>query len=223
MKKRLLSLLFALCTVLSGLAPAAWALPGGSGGPLPFADVPQGKWFYEPIRFVYSAGLMSGVTEISFQPQARLTRAQAVMVLWLLASSDQGQSHEPGPWKDVPFTDVPEGSWYAHAVKWAYNAKITGGVSPDRFGPDRPVTRQDFAVMLYKYHDSVSPILGQGWDPIRRYPDVESISRYALPAMCWADMNGLISGTGEGTIAPKGYTTRAQAAVILRAYLKHVR
>lgn len=217
MKKSALSLLLVLCLLLTPLSPAARAQADSA---LPFTDVPSDKWFYEPVRFVYSMGLMSGVTSTSFGPQARLTRAQAVVVLWQLASMDQSQSHEPGPWKEVPFTDVPADKWYAHAVKWAYNTKITGGLSATRFGPDKPVTRQDFALMLYRYQDSVSPILGQGWDGIRNYRDVDDISPYAKPAVCWANMLRILSGTSDGRINPKGYATRAETAAMLRAYLR---
>ena len=180
----------------------------------PFADAAPGDWFYGDLVYVYENGLMDGVSETLFAPDGAVTRGMIVTILHRL---------EGGPVVDylLPFADVDEGAWYAEAVRWAASEGIVTGVSETAFAPDEPVTREQLAAILWRYakykgHD-VS--IGESTN-ILSYTDFAEISEYAIPAMQWACGEGIITGSGEGVLNPRGGATRAEAAAMLARFAK---
>ena len=180
----------------------------------PFADAAPGDWFYGDLVYVYENGLMDGVSETLFAPDGAVTRGMIVTILHRL---------EGGPVVDylLPFADVYEGAWYAEAVRWAASEGIVTGVSESAFAPNEPITREQFAAILWRYakykgHD-VS--IGESTN-ILSYTDFAEISEYAIPAMQWACGEGIITGSGEGVLNPRGGATRAEAAAMLARFAK---
>ena len=180
----------------------------------PFADAAPGDWFYGDLVYVYENGLMDGVSETLFAPDGAVTRGMIVTILHRL---------EGGPVVDylLPFADVDEGAWYAEAVRWAASEGIVTGVSETAFAPDEPVTREQLAAILWRYakykgHD-VS--IGESTN-ILSYTDFAEISEYAIPAMQWACGEGIITGSGEGVLNPRGGASRAEAAAMLARFAK---
>ena len=176
--------------------------------PLPFADVPEGHWAYEAIRYVWENGLMAGTSAAAFGPDDSLTRGQLVTILWRAAGSPQVNYL-------MDFSDVDPAAWYGEAVRWASALRIAGGYGDGRFGPDDPVTREQLAVMLYQYAWNAGYDLTGGGMALREFDDYDQISPWALEALDWAVNAGILSGTGDSTLAPQGQATRAQAAVML--------
>ena len=208
MKKRLCSLVLALCLALS-LVPGAAA-----AGPNPFWDVPASYWAHDAVTYVYENDLMNGVSSTHFSPGANTTRAQVVTVLHRMAGSP------PGDWAN-PFWDVPASHWAHDAITWAWESGITGGVSSTHFGVDSPVTREQLAVFLYRYAQD------RGYDTSARgdlsgFRDGGAVSAYATQAMAWAVGTGLISGVTSSTLSPQGSATRAQVATILSRFCQDV-
>ena len=180
----------------------------------PFADAAPGDWFYGDLVHVYENGLMDGVSDTLFAPDGAVTRGMIVTILHRL---------EGAPVVDylLPFADVAEGAWYAEAVRWAASEGIVTGVSETAFAPDEPITREQFAAILWRYakykgHD-VS--IGESTN-ILSYTDFAEISEYAIPAMQWACGEGIITGSGEGVLNPRGGATRAEAAAMLARFAK---
>ena len=180
----------------------------------PFADAAPGDWFYGDLVYVYENGLMDGVSDTLFAPDGAVTRGMIVTILHRL---------EGGPVVDylLPFADVDEGAWYAEAVRWAASEGIVTGVSETAFAPDEPVTREQLAAILWRYakykgHD-VS--IGESTN-ILSYTDFAEISEYAIPAMQWACGEGIITGSGEGVLNPRGGASRAEAAAMLARFAK---
>ena len=180
----------------------------------PFADAAPGDWFYGDLVYVYENGLMDGVSETLFAPDGAVTRGMIVTILHRL---------EGGPVVNylMPFTDVAEGAWYAEAVRWAASEGIVTGVSETAFAPDEPITREQFAAILWRYakykgHD-VS--IGESTN-ILSYTDFAEISEYAIPAMQWACGEGIITGSGEGVLNPRGGASRTEAAAMLARFAK---
>ena len=199
--------------------------PGGSTGPdepeepedegLPFIDVHEGDWFYENVGYVYENGLMNGVSETLFEPNGTVTRGMIVTILHRLEG-------EPESDYDMPFTDVAEQQWYAGAVRWAAGEGIVTGVSATDFAPDAPITREQFAAILWRYAQS------KGYDVsasvyLTGFLDYGQISEYALPALQWAVGAGVMSGRGDGILAPQGTATRAEAAAMLMRFVENVK
>lgn len=176
-----------------------------------FRDMPASDiWSHEGLDYCIAAGLISGTSEVTVSPDMLATRAQIVQLLWAAAGSPETAG-------TLPFTDVSTDAWFYPAVRWAYRTGLVSGTSETTFDPEAPITRQDFALILYT--QSGSPAMTGS--VLRNFPDVEQVSGYAYAALTWAVEQGLINGVGtpEGALlAPHGYASRAQVATILMAY-----
>lgn len=177
----------------------------GSGSP--FSDVQKSDWFYEPMKFVYSNGLMKGVSDNEFDPNGAVSRAMLVTVLYRMEKEPQAQAS--------PFSDIANGSYYENAVAWANANGIVKGVSDAEFAPDESITREQMAAMIYRYAAYKKMDLSAGESTnILSYADYSEISDYAVSAMRYAAGSGIINGMTADTLSPKGISTRAQAAAV---------
>lgn len=183
----------------------------------PFTDVVAGTWYYGAAAYAYNNGLFAGMTPTTFAPNATMTRAMLVSVLWRLAGA-------PAPKAPNTFVDVPDGAWYTDAVTWAAENGVVSGIGGSRFDPSGFVTREQTAEILYNYAH------GKGYDVSARadltaFPDAASVSGWAEEALSWANAAGLINGTvrdGQTILDPQGSASRAQVAMILMNYVEHV-
>ena len=176
---------------------------------LPFSDVSRGQWFYDYVAWAYNTGLMEGVSAGRFAPNSTTTRAMVVTIIYRLAGS-------PGVSGTSDFTDVPAGAWYSDAVTWAAKRGIVEGMTATTFDPNDAVTREELAAMLYRYakHKGYDTSAAENTN-ILSYNDALSISEYAFEALQWACGEGIINGTGGGSLEPGGSATRAQLAAML--------
>ena len=180
---------------------------------LPFNDVPEGYWAYDAIQYVYGEGLMAGTSGSTFNPEGTTTRGQIVTILWRLSGS-------PVVNYLMDFDDVDPAAYYGEAIRWATSEGIAGGYGGGVFGPNDPITREQLAVMLYRYaqHEGYDVSIGEDTN-ILSYADAFTVSEYAVSALQWACGAGIISGTGDGsTLTPQGETTRAQVATVLMRF-----
>lgn len=177
---------------------------------LPFDDVNPGDWFYDAVEYAYVNGLMDGVSENEFGPNMTLTRAMVVTILYRYEGS-------PAVYDVSPFTDVVEGTWYADAVIWAAANDIVNGTSETTFSPNSPITREQFAAILFRYATYRAYSVSARAD-LSVFRDADQISAYAVDAMSWTVAEGIITGVTDTTLEPKGNTTRAQAAMILMRF-----
>ena len=184
---------------------SAAAAPSG----LPFTDVAADRWSYSYIKKMYDAGAVSGTSATTFSPDANVTRAQFVTMLAGLAKADVSK------YPATPFRDVPESAWYAPYVNWALANGIVSGTSATTFSPDAVITRQDLAVMLYRYTQRYSIALQQ--QTVAPFTDEGSIADYALPAVQALHRAGAISGMPDGSFRPYSNATREQTCVMLCA------
>lgn len=180
---------------------------------LPFTDIADNAWYADAVRYVYKHGLMAGTSATTFAPDVTTSRAMIATILWRMAGS-------PVVNYAMNFADVPQDQWYSEAIRWATSEGIVGGYGNGLFGTNDPITREQFAAMLYRFAQE------QGYDVsigentnILSYTDVADLSEYAISAMQWAVGAGIINGTGDGsTLTPQGQATRAQAAVMLTRF-----
>ncbi|MBR3424135.1 MAG: S-layer homology domain-containing protein, partial [Clostridia bacterium] len=179
-----------------------------------FDDVSADAWYVNYVDYVYSYGLMNGVSGKRFDPNGTMTRAMLVTVLWRIEG-------EPGTTKKCPFTDL-KADWYRAAVAWAYENEIVKGMSETKFAPNNPLTREQIAAIIYRYASFKGKDVSNTTD-ITKYPDYRSVSGWAVTNMKWAVAEGLINGMREGGrdyLAPGANATRAQVAAILMRYLE---
>jgi hypothetical protein len=179
-----------------------------------FVDVTESQWFYEDVYFAASTGLFNGTDGLTFLPNAPMTRAMLVTVLYRLEG-------EPAIYGSNAFTDVAIGGWYADAVAWASRNGLVNGYDNSKFGVNDNVTREQMAAILYRYAQY------KGYDTseenkLTHYSDYSEMSLYALQAMKWANAEGLITGRTAATLAPKGSATRAEVAAIFHRFAETI-
>lgn len=175
---------------------------------LPFTDLAEEAWYSGAVEYVYAHGLMRGMSEIVFSPNTSLTRAQAVQILYNL----EGQPVVGGA---ATFTDAEH--WAKTPIAWAQQTGVVDGYEDNSFRPENPISRQEFAQMMYNYAKY------KGYDLTAKgnldaFPDADKMGAWAEPSLAWANGNKLINGHDDGTLDPGGITIRAQAASILMRF-----
>ena len=175
---------------------------------LPFTDLAEDAWYSGAVEYVYAHGLMRGMSETAFSPNTSLTRAQAVQILYNL----EGQPVVSGT---ATFTDAEH--WAKTPIAWAQQTGVVDGYEDNSFRPENPISRQEFAQMMYNYAKY------KGYDLTAKgnlyaFPDADKMGAWAEPSLAWANGNKLINGHDDGTLDPGGITIRAQAASILMRF-----
>ncbi len=174
---------------------------------LTFTDI-KNHWAEAEIAGAVEKGYMKGMSEELFAPDEPLTRAMFVTILHRAAGLPTSE-------KTAVFSDVPQDEWFAEAVSWACENGIVRGVSDTLFAPEAPVTREQMALILYRYAAKDDEVVKEV-----PFTDLEGLSEEAVKAVAWAYANGLIKGMTETTFAPQGQATRAQAAALLVRFIK---
>jgi len=195
MKKQFSALLLVLL-LLPSLSSAALAVD------VPFSDVPENAWYAGAANWCRENGIIGSTSGNTFSPDRIMTRAMLAVVLYRAAESPEAAAPR--------FTDVP--AWCADAVGWASERGFISGYGNGLFGAGDPVTREQFAAILWRY-------AGRPEAQAEAFADESSIAIYARPAVAWARAESVVGGVGNNRFNPKGHVTRAQTAVILYRYL----
>ena len=178
---------------------------------LPYEDVKEDDWFFNAVYYTYVEGLMTGMDPTHFGPYGQLSRAQFALMLYRMEG-------ETPVTTEKTFGDITGEEWYGPAVLWAAENSIVTGYQDGNFGPADMITREQMAVMMYRYAN----YLGQDVSKVGDFSDFEdaaSVSAFAADAMGWATNAGIITGKENGTkIDPQGNTARSEAAIILQRF-----
>lgn len=193
----------------SGGGPAVVPEPETPGEAMDFPDVAESDWCYSAARYVYEKGMMRGVADGRFAPEQTTDRGMIVSILHRLEGRPQAGA--------AGFADVASNMYYAAPVAWAVEAGIVSGYPDGRFGPQDAIRREQLAFLLYRYA-AYKGYDVSGGKALDGFPDAGAANPYAVRALEWAVGAGLISGSGDGRLAPQGVATRAQAAAILMRF-----
>ena len=175
-----------------------------------FIDIAPNAWYKDAVQYAYDNGLMTGVSDTEFAPEATTTRA---MIVSILARLENVTSAE-----DAGFADVSADDWYATAVNWAASAGVVSGTGDGNFSPNAAITREQLAAMLMNYSAWKGEDVSARAD-LSTYSDQPST--WAAETMQWAVAEGLISGVTADQLQPQGNATRAQVAAILQRFLEN--
>ncbi|MEA4920251.1 MAG: S8 family serine peptidase [Clostridiaceae bacterium] len=172
-----------------------------------FNDVKEGAWYYSDVQYVFKKGFMNGMDDGAFNPDSTATRAMLATTIYRMAGS-------PSVAETGSFTDLSAGMWYTDAVSWASDNGIMGGYGNGVFGMNDPITREQLAVLLWRYAGSPDA----GSNNISTFSDADSTSSYAVLALNWAVKNCILTGNGSGRLDPSGNATRAEIAAMLTRF-----
>ena len=176
-----------------------------------FTDVFSSAWYFNAVSETVADGIMQGVGGQLFAPEATLTRAMLTQIIYNMEG-------KPSYTASGSFSDVAAGSWYYDAITWAAEKGIVMGYGGGRFGPNDNITREQLVTIFYRYVGEHRGMDVSAVSDLSSYSDVSAISAYAREAMGWAVGAGLISGLGDGRLAPTGLATRAQVAQVYLNY-----
>lgn len=198
---KLLAMMPVFIILFTLTAPAATAA-------VPFTDVPRGAWFRDSVVWAYTNNIVAGTSRTTFSPNANVTRGQFVTFLYRIEGTP--------PVDNTPrFNDVNPSRYYSRAVNWAAANGIVFGIGGgSNFVPGRSITREEMAVILFRYASFVGADLTSSASAFNGFPDRDAVSPWARVAMQWATHHGLIVGS-NGRLMPLDNTTRGQSVTIL--------
>lgn len=172
-----------------------------------FADVDTSSWYHDGIHFAIEEGILQGFEDKTMRPDAQLTRAMVVTMLYRMSGSEKVE-------KTASFTDVPEKEWYTDAVAWAAEEEYVLGYEDKTFRPERNITREELATILYRFaEDNGYDMTAKG--DLTKFTDSATVSSYAKDSLTWAVGVGLVKGMEKNTLQPQGLATRAQYATLM--------
>ena len=178
-----------------------------------FSDINKTDWYFDSVKYVYENNLMQG-TGKGFSPNTKMSRAMLVTVLYRMTGAENDEII-------TNFTDVPTGQWYSDSIAWAASKGIVNGISNDEFAPDIDVSREQMALIFYRFAKMQGLDINSETD-ISDYTDSHIISDWAIDAIKWATKEEIITGTSETTLSPESAATRAQVATILMRFCEKV-
>jgi hypothetical protein len=179
---------------------------------MPFTDLSQSAWYYASAQFVYQKKLLNGVSADHFAPGDSVTRAMLATVLYRLAG--EPSSNGAGD----TFNDVIPGMWYEAGIHWASANGIVNGMGSGVFQPNINVTREQFAIMLFRYATEYRKLNAEQVGDLNRFTDHLTISSWAEKGMSWAVGAGIMNGDTDGNLNPGGPASRAEAATMLQRF-----
>ena len=173
-------------------------------------DLSQNSWAYDDVAYCMHYGMFHGMSSSAFDPNGTMTRGMMVTVLYRMEGSPQVSLQ-------TPFTDVSEKRYYYDAVCWAYQHQIIEGMSETVYAPDKNITREQAATILFRYaREKGYDVTGRADYTVR--PDWPQISRFASEAFSWSMYSGVIKGDQNGFLHPKDSATRAEMAAMLMGF-----
>ncbi len=215
---RITALLVCIASLLSFSVGATWSNP--------FKDVKSSDWYYSSLEWCASRGYINGTSKNTFSPKSATTRAMMIQILYLVCEGEVTKADYAILNK---YTDVAKNTWYTDAIVWALNNGIITGTSNTTCSPTKKITRQETVTLLYNlknraitYDNSIvlpEDPFGSDTD-YSKYPDFNTISNWALPAMKWAIDCNYITGDNSSRLLPKAQCTRAQAVCFIERIMK---
>ncbi|TMV47313.1 S-layer homology domain-containing protein [Paenibacillus mesophilus] len=180
-----------------------------------FTDIER-HWASRDIQLLASKLVVNGLTETTFGPEEKLTRAQfAALLVRSLGLTEQKPA--------AAFRDISSGEWYAGAVGAAVKAGIIAGYEDGTFMPDAAVTREQMAVMVSRaltFLGKTTKASAEQNRILNAYTDQASISDWSRASVALSVELGIMTGKTEQAFFPAEFTTRAQAATVLKRFLQ---
>lgn len=207
--KKTIAGMLAAVTLMSSMAVSSYAVTPK------FTDVNSKEWYANAVTVVTSHNMMAGTGNNKFSPSMTMNRAMLVQVLY-------NHAGKPAVKSANAFTDVQKDAWYYNAVQWAAENKVVAGVGNKQFKPNDPITREQFATILFQYCEKNNDNPAIEFQVLENYSDAASISKWAYNGVGWAVDKMIMNGTDKNTLMPTATATRAEAAQMLSNMMEYV-
>lgn len=198
--KKALSLLLSVLLIF-GVA----VMPAGAASVNDFTDLNTGAWYFKAVDYAVSNNLFYGTSAATFSPDTPMNRGMFVTVLGRYGNISPVYTSQNS------FTDLDMNAYYHPYACWASDIGVLFGVSSTQFAPEDSITREQLAVMLYRFAAKSGYDVAFTADKYNTFSDTGSVSNYAVEALQWATTNSIVNGSG-GKLDPQGLATRAQVA-----------
>lgn len=180
---------------------------------LPFADVFSSSWYYDEVATVYDEGIMEGKTPTSFDPTAKMSRAEFVTVLARLSGEDYDDLGDK-----LNFMDTDKNSWYADYVAWGVETEMVKGLPGNQFAPNQAVSRQEMAVFIDRFVSYMN-VESSNNAKVDSFGDTDKVADYAVDAVESMRISGIITGDEKGNFNPQNNASRAEVATVITRIL----
>lgn len=178
----------------------------------PYDDTKKEDWFYSAVAYMHQVGIMTGLNPLVFGPSDEVFRAQFATMLHRMSGAGSVAYTSR-------FPDVGPGEFYTDSVLWAAGKNIIGGYENGYFGPADQITREQLAVLLYRYAKDLGYDV-TNFNNLNRFPDADQVSGFAKEALTWANAVEIITGKGDGTLAPGAHANRAECATMMMRFMQ---
>ncbi|MCL2661790.1 MAG: phage tail tip lysozyme [Oscillospiraceae bacterium] len=210
---RLICLFLATILLLGFSIPVAPAAAATAAASTPFTDVPQDSWFHDAIAWAYNGNITTGTSPRTFSPHRNVTRGEFVTFLHRIEGT-------PPVSNTIRFNDVANSEQYFfNAVNWAFSNQLVTGIGDGLFAPDRNITREEMAVILFRLAGYHNRNISAPYTALNNFDDRQNVSGWALEGMRWAANADIIRGNDQGRVNPGDRATRAEAIVVLHRYV----
>jgi|GEM_PF-3738532 len=188
-------------------------IPSASASSTPFTDVPRGAWFHDAVAWAYSHGIAQGTSSTTFSPNRNITRGQFVTFMYRIDGSPDTDDF-------IRFIDVadPE-QYFFNSVTWAFENGLVTGIGGGLFAPHRNITREEIAVILFRFAGYYNEDTSAPSNALNHFPDRNNVSGFAIEAMRWATHNGIIRGDNSRRLNPRANATRAEAITMIQRFI----
>lgn len=183
--------------------------------PKEFADTTD-HWAKSSIDFITQREIFQGTGAVTFSPDVGMTRGMLATVVGRLYERSYGML---SPSRPSVFTDIAADAYYATYVLWAEENGIIEGVGGGKFDPDRMITREEMAMILYRFAKFLEVSDTEISGIQLSYSDPSEISPWAIDAVKYCQETNFITGRGNGNFEPKETATRAEVATILERFI----
>jgi len=172
-----------------------------------YDDVKENDWFKSCVDKATEMKLVNGLGNKKFAPNEDISRGMLVTILYRYVGAEEKSL--------TTFDDVSKDAYYAQAISWAQKNNIVKGTGDNKFEPDRSITREELATVIYRFVNLQEKEFNMDSKKALEYADKDEISEFALEAITWCTENGIIQGREEKMMAPKANTTRAEATTMV--------
>lgn len=180
-----------------------------------FRDTAEDSWYFSAVRYVTDCELFSGTSVTTFEPDGAMTRGMFAAVLGRLDERSYGLISDKAP----SFGDVNSNEYYAKYIAWAQENSIISGMGGDLFEPEREITREEMAQILYNYLNYRTKSIKFDITNTGKFSDRSNVSSWAVNAVDIIYSYGIINGVGNNSFAPQNTATRAEVAQMLSNFI----